>query len=206
VLFAIDPKTGEINPQVNNNIPGLEALKTADLMVIFTRFRNLPEDQMKYVLDYVEAGKPVVGIRTATHAFDKLSGENARWNWNSKEKGFEGGFGRQVLGETWVNHWGGHGSQSTGGIIAKGQEKHPILRGIKDRDVWGPTDVYEAHPGSDSAPLVLGAVLKGMKPTDKPVEDKKNDQMMPIAWQKTYKTKFDKTARGITTTNGAVQE
>src|SRR5947209_11267872 len=49
VLFAIDPKTGEINPQVNNNIPGLEALKTADLMVIFTRFRNLPDEQMKYV-------------------------------------------------------------------------------------------------------------------------------------------------------------
>src|SRR5262249_32078621 len=58
VLFAIDPKTGEINPQVNNNIPGLEALKTADLMVIFTRFRNLPDEQMKYIIDYVEAGKP----------------------------------------------------------------------------------------------------------------------------------------------------
>src|SRR6202453_2051633 len=43
VLFAIDPKTGSINPMVNNNIPGLEALKTADLMIIFTRFRNLPD-------------------------------------------------------------------------------------------------------------------------------------------------------------------
>src|SRR5437016_2901203 len=60
VLFAIDPKTGEINPQINNNIPGLEALKTADLMVIFTRYRNLPDGQMKYILDYVEAGKPII--------------------------------------------------------------------------------------------------------------------------------------------------
>lgn len=40
VLFAIDPDTGEINPNINNNIPGLEALQSADLMVIFTRFRN----------------------------------------------------------------------------------------------------------------------------------------------------------------------
>src|SRR6476659_8403021 len=65
VLFAIDPTTGIINPNVNNNIPGLENLKTADLMVIFTRFRNLPDEQMKYVADYIQAGKPVVGLRTA---------------------------------------------------------------------------------------------------------------------------------------------
>ena len=59
VLFAIDPKTGTINPNVTDNIPGLESLKTADLMVIFTRFRNLPDGQMKYVADYIDAGKPV---------------------------------------------------------------------------------------------------------------------------------------------------
>src|SRR5215208_2778887 len=58
VLFAIDPKTGFINPNVNNNIPGLEALKTADLMVIFTRFRNLPPEQMKHIDEYLTAGKP----------------------------------------------------------------------------------------------------------------------------------------------------
>src|SRR5512147_1583650 len=57
VLFAIDPKTGEINPNVNNNIPGLEALKTADLMIIATRFRNLPDDQMQHIASYVESGK-----------------------------------------------------------------------------------------------------------------------------------------------------
>src|SRR3954452_14005708 len=69
VLFAIDPNTGFISPPTNNNIPGLEALATADLMVIFTRFRNLPDEQMKHVVDYVESGKPIVGLRTATHAF-----------------------------------------------------------------------------------------------------------------------------------------
>src|SRR5258708_7814345 len=51
VLFAIDPKTGELNPNVNNNIPGLEQLKTADLMIIFTRFRNLPDAQMQHIAD-----------------------------------------------------------------------------------------------------------------------------------------------------------
>src|SRR5213082_2313864 len=69
VLFAIDPADGTINPNVSN-IPGLEALDKADLMVIFTRFRDLPDEQMKYIVSYLEAGKPIVGIRTATHAFN----------------------------------------------------------------------------------------------------------------------------------------
>jgi type 1 glutamine amidotransferase len=176
-------------------------------MVIFTRFRNLPDEQMKYVVDYVEAGKPVIGLRTATHAFSLKGGSKyGKWTWNAKEKGFEGGFGRQVLGETWVNHWGGHGSQSTGGLIAKGQEKNPILRGIKDRDIWGPTDVYEVHLADDCTPLVLGAVLKGMKPTDEPIAGKKNEPMMPVAWTRNYSVSEGKTGRTFTTTMGAAQD
>jgi type 1 glutamine amidotransferase len=185
VLFAIDKQDGTINPNQNDNIPGLEVLKSADLLVLFTRFRNLPDEQMKHFADYIESGKPIVGLRTATHAFNlKRDSAYAKYTWNNKE----GGFGRTVLGETWVSHHGGHGTQSTRGIVAKGMESHPVLRGIKDGDVWGPTDVYGVRlplPG-DSQPLVLGQVLKGMKPTDEPLEGKKNDPMMPIAWVKSY--------------------
>jgi hypothetical protein len=207
VLFAIDPKDGTINPNVNNNIPGLEALDRADLMIIATRFRNLPDKQMKHIVDYVESGRPVIGMRTATHAFNlKGNSKYARYTWTSKE--WPGGFGRQVLGETWISHHGHHGSQSTRGIIAPGQEKNPILRGIKDGDIWGPTDVYGVRlplPG-DSKPLVLGQVLKGMKSTDAPVEGKQNDPMLPIAWTKTYTGKEGKTARVFTTTMGAATD
>src|SRR5207244_5475542 len=73
VLFAIDPKTGEINPNISN-IPGLEALKSADLMIIATRFRHLPDEQMQHLADYIEAGKPIIGMRTATHAFAGIKG------------------------------------------------------------------------------------------------------------------------------------
>ena len=69
VLFAIG-KDGTIDPNRNDNIPGLEALRSADLMIIATRFRNLPDDQMKEVVDYVESGRPIIGMRTATHAFN----------------------------------------------------------------------------------------------------------------------------------------
>src|SRR5262249_40532219 len=105
VLFAVDLKDGTINPNQNDNIPGLEALRTADLMILFTRFRNLPDGQMKDIVDYVESGRPIIGLRTATHAFNLGSDKTySRYSWRSKE--WDGGFGRQVLGETWVNHHG----------------------------------------------------------------------------------------------------
>lgn len=207
VLFAIDKRDGTINPNQNDNIPGLEALKTADLMILFTRFRNLPDEQLKFIVDYVESGKPIIGLRTATHAFNlKGSKAYARYSWDNRE--WSGGFGRQILGETWVSHHGQHGKQSTRGVIAKGMEDHCILRGIQGGDIWGPTDVYGVHlplPG-DSKPLVMGQVLEGMKPDDKPVDGKQNDPMMPIAWIKTYSASSGKAGRVFTTTMGASQD
>ncbi len=209
VLFPIDPKDGTINPNISN-IPGLEALESADLLVIFTRFRDLPDEQMKHLADYIESGRPIVGIRTATHAFNIQDSQKtyAKYTWTSKDPAYEQGFGRQVLGETWISHHGKHGSQSTRGIIAPGQESHPILRGIKDGDIGGPTDVYGVRlplPG-DSQPLVLGQVLAGMKPDDKPAEGKVNDPMMPIAWTKTYTGAAGKAARVFTSTIGAAND
>jgi type 1 glutamine amidotransferase len=208
VLFAIDPADGTINPIVSN-IPGLEALDSANLMVIFTRFRDLPDDQMKHIVDYLDAGKPIVGIRTATHAFNIKPGKTySKYSYNSKEPGYEEGFGKQIFGETWYNHHGKHKFQSTRGIIAKGQESHPILRGIKDGDIWGPSDVYGIHlplPG-DSQPLVLGQVLTGMEPTDPPLAGPKNDPMMPIAWTKTYTGAAGNKGRVFCSTIGAAND
>src|SRR5262249_44075107 len=129
-----------------------------------------------------------------------------KYGWQSKS--WEGGFGRQVLGETWISHHGGHGTQATRGIRAKDAADHPILRRIKDGDIFGPHDVYGRPlplPG-DSKPIVLGEVVDGMKPTDKPLAGKKNDPMMPIAWTKTYKTESGKTARTFTSTCASSQD
>jgi hypothetical protein len=207
VLFAIDPVDGTINPNRNDNIPGLQALASADLVILFTRFRDLPDDQMKHIVEYVESGKPIVAIRTATHAFQfKRHTTWQWWSWNSKE--WEGGFGKQVLGETWVSHHGRHGVESTRAIVAPGAERHPILRGIRDGDIWGPTDVYTVRTPlpSGSQVLLLGQVLKGMKPDDPPLEGAKNDPMMPVAWTKYYNSSKGKQSRIFTTTMGSSQD
>ncbi|MCE9629167.1 MAG: ThuA domain-containing protein [Planctomycetia bacterium] len=214
VLYAIDPATGEISPNKGDNIPGLEALRKADLMVIATRFRNLPDEQMKDVDDYLRAGKPVIGLRTATHGFN-IPKDRAYAHYGNgyggEKKEWADGFGRAVLGEKWISHHGHHGHESTRGLIAPGAKEHPILRGIADGDIWGPTDVYGVRlplPG-DAQPLVLGQVLEGMKPDSPVVEGadaKKNDPMMPVAWVKTYAVEGGPSGRVFTTTMGAATD
>ena len=208
VLFTIDPKDGTINPTVNN-VPGLEALKTADLLVIFSRFLNLPDDQMQMIVDYVEAGKPVVGLRTSTHAFNIPKDRKfAKYGNGSAEAGWEGGFGKQVLGEKWVNHHGAHGKQGTRGITVKGQENHPILKGIKEGEIFGTTDVYTVSLplAASCTPIVLGQVTETLLPDSKGIEGPKNDPMMPVAWTNAYKAPNGSTARVFTTTMGASQD
>ncbi|TWU58276.1 ThuA domain-containing protein [Rubripirellula reticaptiva] len=188
VLFAIDPATGEINPDHVSNIPGLESLASADLVIMGLRFRNLPDDQMKMIDDYVEAGRPLIGMRTSTHAFDVPADRKyAKHSWNNKTDNFTGGFGKQVFGETWVAHHGNHGVESTRGIVA--DAKHPIARGIAAGDIWGPTDVYAVTLplSGDGHVIIKGQILKGMNANDDAVADKRNDPMMPVAWTRTYK-------------------
>ena len=223
VLFAVDPKTGFIDPAANN-IPGLAALDKADLMVIFTRFRELPDEQMKHLVDYIESGRPIVGLRTATHAFryarhvegdsPVFSGSSstkptndsaktgtvpspyAKYSFDSRT--WPGGFGRQVLGETWIDHYGIHNKESTRATAAPGMERNPILRGVGE--IWGPSDVYAITKLSgDSRPLLLGQVLTGMKPTDPPNTKKRP---LPVAWTKTYTGEQGTAARVFTTTMG----
>lgn len=181
VLFSQDAE-GRIDPDARGNIPGLGELETADLMVLFTRFRELPDKDMRWIVDYVESGRPFLGIRTATHAFNYTEDSDSRyahWGWNHPK--WKGGFGRHYLGETWVNHHGHHGSESTRGVIPPGRENHPILRGVQD--VWGPTDVYGIRElPEDTVVLLEGSVRAGMTPDAPEVDDKRNDPRMPIAW------------------------
>jgi hypothetical protein len=207
VLFAINPENGTIDPNNQKNIPGLEALDKADLAVMLLRFRNLPDEQMKHLVDYTESGRPMIGLRTATHAF-KLVDSKTYEKYTYKNNEWPGGFGKQVLGETWINHHGKHGSESTRARVVADMSAHPILRGITDGEIWGPTDVYQVNLplADDCQTLLLGEVVAGMHESDPKLDGKKNDPMMPVAWTKSYTGSAGKTARIFTTTMGASQD
>ncbi|MBP1963105.1 ThuA domain-containing protein [Paenibacillus aceris] len=157
------------------NIPGLEALQTADLAVFYLRFRQLPEEQFGYIRAYLEAGKPVIGLRTSTHSFDYPEGHPlARWN---------DGFGTDVLGAPWIRHFG-H-SSSTDVSIAWGANEHPILRGVPTHfscRSW----LYQVLPYPPEGALLL---LNGhtVNPEDNGwsyTED--TPRVQPVAWTRTH--------------------
>jgi len=206
VLFSVDPKTGEIDPGTKNNEPGMEAMDTADACVMLLRFREWPDEQMKHFVDYVNAGKPIIGLRTATHAFayskDSTSAY-AKYSWNGKGE-WPGGFGKQILGETWVNHHGAHMKEATRAVVEPGAENDPLLRGVKD--VFCTTDVYGVNPPADAKILLRGQVLSGMQPTDPPVDGKKNDPMQPVAWTRAWTGPSGKPSKILTTTMGAASD
>src|SRR5262249_55022332 len=145
----------------NSNMPGLEALDTADLAVVFLRFQNFPPEQMKHFDDYLNRGGPVVGLRTATHAFKMNgSGSFAKYSYDHKGPGYELGFGHQVLGQTWVGHYGRNHQQSTRIAIVDKMKTHPILRGVKD--MWVQAGGYVGKP-TDGEILTMAQPLNGMQ-------------------------------------------
>ncbi len=202
VLFSINPEDGTIDPNNQTNIPGMHLLAGADLVVLFTRFRELPDQQMRYFDEYLKSGKPIIGLRTATHAFSYSRNKNspyAKYSFRYNGDQWKGGFGKEVLGETWVSHHGHHRHESTRGVINQKNSRHPVLKGVKD--LWGPTDVYGINElPKDASVLVYGEVLTGMKPDDPPVEGKKNDPMMPVAWIRNYPVAPGRTSRVFCTT------
>jgi hypothetical protein len=202
VLFAIDPATNTINPENQTNIPGMEQLKTADLMVLLIRFRELSDEQMKYFVDYTKSGKPVVALRTSTHGFNYTRNKQspyAKYSYNSTIKGWEGGYGKQVLGETWIDHHGIHGKEGTRALVNGLLKDHPILRGVKD--IWTPTDVYGIRGlTTDSQVLLFGQSTNGMTAAA-PLSYAKS--VMPVAWIKSHNSESGKKAKIFTTTMGA---
>lgn len=197
VLFGVDAK-GFIHPG-QSNIPGTDALKTADLMVIFTRFQNLPAEQMQPIVDYLDRGGPVIGLRTATHAFKIPSNSPfAKFDYQYKGEEFKGGFGRQILGETWAGHYGPNHTTSTRLDLVPDQLSHPILRGVKD--AWAQVGAYTANPIAGSTVLAMAQPLNGMDLTSPADATKKP---MPGAWVREYQSASGKAGRVFTSTYGS---
>ena len=193
VLFSLNDK-GEIDPNNQKSLSHPQALDTADAIIMLLRFRTWPDEVYKHFDAACNRGIPVIGLRTSTHAF----------------RGKLGGFGKRVLGEGWVSHWGHHKREACRGVIESGAENDPILNGVTD--VFADSDVYEAYPPKDVKILLRGLVLENMKPDSKPsTRDRKkdrpiNDPAMPIVWTRNYNWPSGKTSKIFCTTMGAATD
>jgi len=206
VLFSQNPITGEINPDESTHMPGMHLIANADLVVMQLRFREFSDKDMSVLMQYVESGKPLIGIRTSTHPFNyKKNAESpfAKWSWRSA--GPPGGFGKEIFGETWVAHHGHHGKEATRGIPHPENADHPILRGVTD--VFGTTDVYAIRSLPEDATILLhGSVRDGMTSDAPAVEGPKNQPMHPVAWTRKRPLGNGMIQRIVMTTMGAAQD
>lgn len=205
VLFALNANN-EVDPTqkirwedktVEHNIPGLECLEKADLVILFCRLLTLPEPQRQHLYSYLDAGKPIIAIRTANHGF---------LDFNYRKGGKAVNFGEDVLGGSFRSHHGRWQRDSTRGILVEEHKEHPVLKGV--RDIWGPTDVYRTYNvggglPAECTPLVMGQPLIGRKP-----DDAVNTELaaLPVAWVKTWTGNHGKTARVFHTTMGSAQD
>ena len=200
VVFSVNPATGEIDPAASN-LPGIEALATADLAVVFLRFQAPPVEQLRHLEAYLARGGPVVGLRTATHAFRTPADHPlAKFSYDSKVPGYELGFGHQVLGQTWVGHLGRNHAQSTRITIVPERAGHPILRGVKD--IWVHVGAYVGKP-VDGEVMTLAQPLNGMTP-DSPADATKAAQ--PSEWTRTYRSASGRTGRVFTSLYGTPED
>ena len=172
VLYALN-EHGEIAPNHLTDIPGLEVLADADLLVQFTRFRALPDDQLQHLLDFAQSGKPIVGFRTTTHALRYPGGSpNAKWNDD---------YGRGFFGQTWITH---HGHKSTTDVTPNKDllRRHPVLRGVDPFHAasW----LYHVEGGgdtlpADATPLVFGQAVNSGHGADRA---ERFPQKQTVAW------------------------
>jgi type 1 glutamine amidotransferase len=185
--YGMQVKVLKAYPDQNaeENIPGMEALKNADLAVFFLRWRRLPADQVKHIEDYLKSGKPLVGFRTSTHAFNYPKGHELE-KWNA--------FGEFALGSP--PGWGGNHTHcghtcSTDVSVIPAAAKHPILKGV-DPNFHVRSWLYKVlpdHPAKGSTSLLMGKAIDS---------EKEGFADNPVAW--TWKNQYG--ARVFATTMG----
>jgi len=158
-------------PQTKDRIEGLEALETADLMVMFLRYRALPEAELDRILAYVKSGKPIVAFRTSTHAFNYPAG--------SPHTDLNDGFGRDVFGQKWITH---HGHTSTTMVALRPEAaSHPILRGVTPFDArsW----LYHVAPLNGPATLLLDGTAVN---SERKQKLEQFPPLQPVAWTRDH--------------------
>jgi hypothetical protein len=210
VLFSHDD--GVINPNNQKSLGRPEALDSADLLVLGLRFRSWNADALARFDAALKRGVPMVATRTSTHAFSGIPTESpqAWYNWNAA-----GGFGRKVLGESWVSHWGRHKFEACRTAVEPGAEGSPLLNGVGA--IFADTDVYEAYPPADAKVLLRGLVLKGMSPSDEPSAGRKkrstdkqeqgvNEPAMAVAWTREVPNAAGGSNRIFTTTMASASD
>ena len=201
VVFGVD-KEGFIEAG-SSRVSGLAALEKADLFFIVARFLNPPDEEMAHIEAYLERGGPVVGLRTSSHAFQiPAKSKYAKYDFKSKTAGYENGFGHQVLGNTWVGHYGTNHKQGTRITTIPEQRGNVILTGVGET-AFTHAGAYVGKAAPDFTVLATSQPLVSMDPNAEPDTKK---PPMPCTWTREYAAKDGSKHRVFHSTQGASQD
>lgn len=135
---------GDPEKKTENVLPGIGALADADVAIFFPRFLQLPDREWQPIEDYLKSGKPVIGLRTASHAF-RYPKNHPRYNWNDD-------FGRRALGTPYIVHQTGTTEVS---VIQK-YKIHPIMSHVTKTQWVSPGTLYLTRLEGGCVPLLMG--------------------------------------------------
>jgi len=204
VIWSYDDATGFINPDNLSNIPGLKILESADLLIMYLRHRELPDSQMVHLVNYFNSDKPLIGIRTSSHAFRYVintTGPYAKYSRDNTVGEWALGFGQRVLGSGWKGHWGGALQNSTTAIVSKNSNGHKIVAGMQS--FWGHTDTYRVPFIDGNHQILMDAIpLSGMNPDDPPM----TNDTVPLAWLRDYEGEAGKTSKVFSVSMGGGED
>ena len=185
ICYALD-SAGFIDPNNIKHISGLEILDSADMMVLFTRFRALPENERNHIIKFSESGKPMVGFRTATHAF-KYKEDSTLFQYNDD-------WPRKIFGQKWITHHGhfGDGHEFLTDVqIIPGKEDNVVLRGVKPFKAY--SWLYHVHGGDHELFGNCDTLLRGRALKSNHLNNLEKFQIEnPVAWTKTYNGEFER--------------
>lgn len=167
---GLEPVVITEDPTRKHHFPGLAAaLGKADLLVISTRRRALSPVEMAAVRAHLDAGKPVVGVRTASHAFAPRGEDRDRARAEGLAEWPD--FDPQVLGGNYRGHYGV--GPPTRLRVAPSAAEHPVLTEVHPERWTGHGSLYRCGPlAADATPLLLGKI------PGEPAE--------PVAWVRRY--------------------
>jgi len=186
---------GSVDPLRLDHVDNLRHLDSADLMVLFTRFRALPEDELRPIVDHAARGLPMVGFRTATHAFAYPGdGPNARMNAD---------WPREHFGQRWISHHGhfDDGREPlTDTAVADGAAGHPVLRGVTPFAAY--SWLYHVQGGGDTLHDVAQVLLVGTPRKSGLADTQRFPRVQPVAWTREPRLPDGRTQRVFFTTLG----
>jgi putative heme-binding domain-containing protein len=156
------------SPREHDNVfTNFALIKKADLLFLSVRRRTPSKEMMALIHAHLKSGKPLIGIRTASHAFGADPPDQAHEGWST--------FDRDILGCTYQNHYNNTGPNAAATVVKviKGALPHPVLTGMPNQELRVTSSLYKSRDLAATVTALMDGHVEGQT------------EVEPVAWVNT---------------------